>query len=180
MYGIVNKAIQELVTENFGEMTWLEIKKKAGINDDFFLSNESYPDGETFKLVVAASETLKITPNEVLIAFGEHWVLKTGGKHYGALMQSGGNNFKDFFINLPNFHSRVMLIYPSITPPEFKIIDKGGNHLELHYYSQRSGLQYFVYGLIQGLGKMFETVPTIEIIKSKNDECDHDEFSVKW
>ena len=179
MYGIVNKAIQGLVTENFGEEAWLKIKAKSGVNRDEFLNNDSYPDSETFSLAIAAAEVLNITLEQVLIAFGEYWILKTGLHHYGALMKSGGDNFKDFLINLPNFHSRVMLMYPNITPPEFLINELENEQLEVHYYSERSGLTYFVWGLLQGMGKMFNNTLEIELTQQKNNENDHDIFIVK-
>jgi hypothetical protein len=31
MYGLVNQAVQGLITKEFGEDKWLEIKEKAGI-----------------------------------------------------------------------------------------------------------------------------------------------------
>ena len=36
MYGIVNKAIEELVIENFGVEKWDAIKEESGIDIDFF------------------------------------------------------------------------------------------------------------------------------------------------
>ena len=39
MYGIVNKAIEDLVIANFGEDKWEAIKERSGINIDFFISN---------------------------------------------------------------------------------------------------------------------------------------------
>ena len=36
MYGLVNKAIQDLVTEKFGEDKWQEIKKLSDFEDDVF------------------------------------------------------------------------------------------------------------------------------------------------
>jgi hypothetical protein len=34
-------------------------------------------------------------------------------------VNSGGINLKEFLVNLPVFHNRIMLIYPKLTP-EFK------------------------------------------------------------
>lgn len=180
MYGIVNKAIQDLVTENFGIDQWEKVKEKSGIKVDFFLSNEPYPDENTYKLAGAASEVLNISLQDVLIAFGEYWVLKTGQQHYGSLMQAGGENLKQFLVNLPNFHSRVMLIYPNLTPPEFKISHIEERSLHVHYYSQREGLKDFVYGLLQGLGKMYKTETQITLLQSRDEGFDHEIFSVKW
>ncbi|MBL4709298.1 MAG: heme NO-binding domain-containing protein [Flavobacteriales bacterium] len=180
MYGIVNQAIQGLVTEQFGEETWQKVKEKSKVNIDTFFNNESYEDKVTYDLAGAAADVLGIPLSEVLIAFGEYWVLKTGMKNYGSLMKSGGGNLKEFLINLPNFHSRVMLIYPNLTPPEFRVSNVDENSLQLHYYSQREGLADFVVGLLQGLGKMFETAITIDLIKSRSEGFDHEICSVHW
>jgi hypothetical protein len=180
MYGIVNKAIQELVIENYGKDTWEKIKITSGVHVDFFLGNETYPDADTYKLAAAVSEELNLSLKEVLIAFGEYWVLKTGQKNYGSLMKSGGHTLKEFLLNLPNFHSRVMLIFPNLTPPEFVVSDIEEKSLHLHYYSNRQGLQDFVHGLIQGLGKMYNAQTNITLLKSRNDGFDHEVFCVEW
>jgi len=180
MYGIVNKAIQGLVTENFGESTWLKVKEKSCLTVDGFLSSDSYPDEVTYRLAGAAAEVLDMSLENVLIAFGEYWILHTGLQHYGALMSSGGNDLKEFLINLPSFHSRVMLLYPNLTPPEFKITDIKEDSLAVHYFSEREGLQYFVVGLLQGLGKMYQVETNIKILQSRDDHFDHEVFHIDW
>jgi hypothetical protein len=178
MYGIVNKAIQGLVTENFGENVWEEVKREARVDVDLFLSNEGYPDKMTFDLAGSASKVLKISVNDVLVEFGKYWVLKTGMRTYGELMKAGGNNFKEFIINLPAFHIRVMLMYPNLSPPEFSVSDIIDDELVLNYYSHRNGLTYFVYGLIQGLGEMYKTEVKISIVGLKCEGLDHDSFNI--
>jgi hypothetical protein len=75
MYGLVNQAIQELVIEKFGQEVWEKVNLTSGVNIDRFLSNESYDDSVTYKLAQAVSEVAGITIGEVLMAFGEYWVL---------------------------------------------------------------------------------------------------------
>ena len=41
MYGLVNRAIEGLVVENYGDNVWEEIKAKAKIDIDVFISNEA-------------------------------------------------------------------------------------------------------------------------------------------
>ncbi|WP_130735773.1 heme NO-binding domain-containing protein [Flavobacterium sp. J27] len=180
MYGIVNKAIQDLVITNFGIEKWEKILQKSGIEEDFFISNEAYDDDITFKLAQAVSDEMKMPIKEVLIAFGEWWVVKTTKEKYGGLMESGGTTFKEFLINLPLFHNRVMLIYPKLTPPEFKISEISENSLNLHYFSKREGLQEFVRGLLQGLGIMFHTPATIELLQTRDSGNSHEIFKVSW
>lgn len=180
MYGIVNKAIEELVSENFGEATWEKVRERSGIEVDFFLSNEAYDDAVTYQLAGAASEVLKMPLSDVLIAFGEFWVLNTGKKKYGALMETGGKNLKEFLINLPNFHNRVALIYPNLAPPEFVVSHVEDTSLHLHYHSHRPGLKEFVRGLIQGLSKLYQTPVTIDIIASRDAGQDHEVYAIAW
>jgi hypothetical protein len=180
MYGIVNKAIEDLVKTNFGEEKWNLIREKSGIEHDFFISDEAYDDDVTFKLAIAVSEEMNMTISEVLIAFGEWWVIKTTKDKYSGLMESGGSNLKDFLKNLPLFHNRVMLIYPKLTPPEFKVTDIQENSLHLHYFSKREGLQEFVRGLIQGLSIMFETKASIELLQTREKGDTHEIFKISW
>jgi hypothetical protein len=95
-------------------------------------------------------------------------------------MQSGGSSLKDFLVNLPNFHNRVMLVYPKLTPPEFKVSNVSAKGLHLHYHSKREGLQDFVRGLVQGLGIIYKTDVAIELIQSRDDGSSHEIFNVKW
>jgi hypothetical protein len=180
MYGIVNKAIEELVVANFGADKWEDIKLRSGVDVDYFISSEPYDDDLTFKLAQAVSDEMGMTLSAVLIAFGEWWVVKTTKDKYGGLMEAGGDNLKEFLINLPLFHNRVMLIYPKLTPPEFKVSDINENSINLHYFSKREGLQDFVRGLIQGLGIMYVTPVTINLLQTRDEGSSHEIFNVIW
>jgi len=180
MYGIVNMAIQDLVTEQFGESEWERVKVKSGIDVDFFLSNEPYDDDITYKLAAAVAEVMNISIQQVLNTFGEYWVLKTGKEKYGGLMSAGGANLKEFLVNLPLFHNRIMLMYPKLTPPEFRVSDISENSIHVHYFSKREGLQEFVRGLLSGLGKLYNTNVVIELLQTRDEGSSHEIFKVSW
>ncbi len=180
MYGIVNKAIEDLVISNFGEEKWEAIKTRSGVDIDFFISNEPYDDDITYKLAGAVSEEMNIPVSDVLQSFGEWWILKTGKEKYGGLMDAGGNSLREFLINLPAFHYRVMLIYPKLTPPEFKVSNVEDQSIHVHYFSKRGGLMEFVRGLLTGLGKMYSTPMNVDLIQSRDDGSSHEVFKVSW
>ena len=169
-----------MVTENFGQLTWETIRRQSGIDVDYFISNEPYADEVTYKLAQTVSSVLHMTVDEVLVAFGEHWVLKTGRQKYGGLIEAGGHSLKEFLIHLPAFHNRVMLIYPNLTPPEFKITQVQENSLLVHYYSQREGLAMFVKGLLQGLGKLFQTPCTVDMVSGERLQNEKETYKVSW
>jgi hypothetical protein len=78
MYGLVNIAIQNVITNKFGNATWERIKDVAEIDTDTFSSLEAYPDSVTYGLVGAASVVLDVSGDELLESFGEHWGLYSG------------------------------------------------------------------------------------------------------
>ena len=164
----------------YGESVWEQIKAKAGVSVDVFMSNESYSDDITYNLVGAASEVLKVPAEQILIGFGEHWVLHTAQQGYGGLMNAAGKSLPEFMRNLPNFHSRVTMIFPKLQPPHFECTDITECSLKLHYHSHRKGLAPFVMGLMQGLGKKFSSPVTIRQTAVKGQEVDHDIFEVNW
>lgn len=180
MYGLINKSIEELVKEKFSEEIWLQILEKSNIEHDFFISSEAYDDSVTYKLVGAISELTGLSVSDILLTFGEWWVLRTSKEKYGSLMEAGGTNLKEFLVNLPVFHNRVMLIYPKLTPPEFKVSHVEEKSIYIHYFSKREGLQDFVKGLLLGLGKMYETPVDVELLESRDAGQSNEIFKVSW
>ena len=180
MYGMVNKAVEGLVRMQHGDEAWENIKIRSGVDVDVFISNESYPDDFTYRLVAAAAEELNAPAEAILEAFGEHWIKYTAFEGYGALMNAGGDNLKEFLLNLPNFHTRVVMIYPKLRPPSFTCTSVSDHSLHLHYYTEREGLAPFVVGLMRGLGDHFKTPVTIEATQRRTDGADHDIFLVSW
>lgn len=180
MYGLVNQTIHDLVIERFDQETWLKVKNEGGIDIDLFLSNEAYDDSITFDLANAVSKVTNLTLQDVFFALGEHWVIKTGMVKYASLMKAGGDDFKEFLINLPSFHSRIMLMFPNIKPPEFNILNVQENSLILHYYSTREGLTDFMHGLINGLSILYKVESKIVLKSKKSDLQNYDEFEIAW
>ncbi|MCE2711547.1 MAG: heme NO-binding domain-containing protein [Cryomorphaceae bacterium] len=156
MYGLVNKAIKDLVTDNYGEETWVEICERANFEDLDFISMSPYPDKLTFDLVGAASEVLSVPAEDLLFAFGEYWILYTAEKGYGNMLDLSGDTFPKFLKNMNMLHERVNASMPKLQPPVFSVRNETESSLELVYASHRTGLIPMLKGLISGLGKRFD------------------------
>lgn len=181
MYGLVNKAIEDMVCSNFGTETWQEIKQKANVESETFVSMEGYPDDVTHRLVKAASEVLKISPAEIMQAFGEYWVKYTAQEGYGEMLDMSGDTLPEFLENLDDMHARVGVIFPKLQPPSFECEEQEQEDaLTLKYHSHRQGLAPMVNGLVKGLGERFDTDVEIVQTQSREDGHDCDEFSVKY
>lgn len=182
MYGLVNKAIEGMVREGYGETTWQRVKAEAGVDIEGFISNQPYPDEITYRLVAGASAVLATPAEDILKAFGEYWVLNTGLKAYGPMMRAGGNDLKTFLLNLPHFHVRVQLLFPELEPPHFACENVGDDSLDLVYSTSRpAGLEPFVEGLVHGLARMFDTIADVRLVRRRGEEgVDASVFHVRW
>jgi hypothetical protein len=180
MYGMVNRAIEQMVVSAHGPAVWENIKERAGVDVDIFISSEGYPDALTYNLVGAASAELGVPADQILEAFGVHWVVKTTQEGYSDMMSAGGKTLREFLLNLPNFHARLSMIFPHLAPPEFKVDDLGETSVRLHYFSGRPGLAPFVKGLMVGLGQSYNQRVIVEHNASKAEGADHDEFTINW
>ena len=183
MYGLVNKAIEDLVISLAGEETWLEIVRRAEVDVVTFVSLDSYSDDVTFALVEAASAVLGEPAEAILESFGEHWVRYTGREGYGHLMKAYGSDVASFLRNLDAMHARVALTMPDLRPPSFRIEQDGAEphgaeRFLVHYHSTRSGLAPMVTGLLRGVGALFDQQVDVQRRARGEDGADHDVFAV--
>ncbi len=181
MYGLVNKAIQDLVCEKFGEDKWLEIKKMSNFEDDFFIGLQSYPDSLTYELVKNSSKILGTESSVIMEAFGEYWILFTAKEGYGEMLDLAGDSLAEFLNNLDMLHNRVNNIMPELVAPQFSTRNETANSIELEYRSKRQGMAPMVVGLLRGLGIRFNKENMkIEQIQQKNEVNDCDVFKIEW
>lgn len=155
MYGLVNRAIEGLLTTQYGAEKWEAVKSRAGIGIEGFVSMHSYPDSVTYDLVAAASAELELPADVVLEAFGEYWIRYSATEGYGELLDMWGDNLVDFLKNMNNLHARVSLSFPELKPPSISVSETTDSSFKLHYRSDREGLAPFVVGLLRGLGARF-------------------------
>ncbi len=179
MYGLVNRSVEELIVAEHGDETWERVKARAGCDEAFFMSHESYPDKLTYDLVAAACEELSAQPEQILEAFGRYWISGVATKHYGTMITTGGPNLCSFLLYLPTLHRRVHMIFPKLQPPVF-VTHETAEGLELEYHSERNGLVPFVRGLLLGLAEHFEEQVTVEHLGRQGGDSGHERFSIRW
>jgi hypothetical protein len=178
MYGLVNRAIEDLVTQGYGSDVWERIKREADVDIDVFVRMEAYPDDISYRLIAAASKVLDQSADQILGDFGRFWPRYTGREGYGEILDAAGSSLWEFLFNLDELHSRVGLIYPNLQPPSFSCTDVTDQSLELHYYSERAGLAPMVVGLLEGLSLIFDTPVLISRTQCKEEGADHDAFRI--
>ncbi|MCB9879915.1 MAG: heme NO-binding domain-containing protein [Planctomycetes bacterium] len=177
MYGLVNRAIQGLVVEKFGQDKWRRICERAELQQTNFVAMDAYDDAITYALVGAASAELELDAAAVLEAFGEYWTVYTIDEGYGSLLSMMGDTLEEFLDNLDSMHARVGATMPQLVPPSFEREPRPDGSSVLHYRSDRAGLAPMVLGLLRGLAKRFTV--DLEIEHLEPDGSDHERFLVR-
>ena len=172
MYGLVNNAVKDCISANYGAGVWATILEQAGYSELVFANMESYPDEVTYDLVGAASSVLEVDAGDLLNVFGRFWVMSTAREHYKKTLDFAGSEK-----NLDRMHEQVAPTFKNLRQPSFttEILEHGSLHV--HYESFRDGLAQFVVGLLEGLALYFEVRISIEQIAFKGAD-DHDIFHV--
>lgn len=173
MYGLVNNAIRSMVLEQLGVETWQAIRELAGVEQDGFRAMESYDDSVTYGLVQAASEITGMPSEDLLRAFGRHWILFTGEQGYGNLLDISGSTLSEFLGNLDTMHANITMSFRELQPPSFERELRQDGSIFLRYYSERPGLAPMVEGLVLGLGERFgEKVSIMHVTQRETDGYD--------
>jgi Haem-NO-binding len=164
MFGWINDCTECLVVSKFGEETWHKIKEKANCNvvDGGFLRYKYYPDSDTVSLVVAASEVLGISVDDVLQTFGDYFIDYVQDNGYSNVLECLGNNLRDWLSNLNSLHDHLQASYPKgFVAPVFWSEDDPNSSAEegailVYYYSQRGSLLVpLVVGVLKKIARVF-------------------------
>lgn len=179
MYGLINKAVEDLVRTKFGSEAWHRIRTRAGLPDEPFISMEMYDDASTYALVGAASAELGAPAEGILEEFGHFWTVYSAAAGYGELLKAAGRTLPEFLRNLDQMHARIKISFPQLNPPSFAVVHEENGRLTLRYFSNRPGLAPLVRGMLRGLGDRF----LVDIvISSRRVESPRpcDEFEIAW
>ncbi len=141
---------------------------------------QAYDDAMTYRLVAAASKVLALPQDDVMRTFGVYWVVETAETGYGPLLALWGSTFVEFVSNLDSLHARVAETFTKLKPPSFEVEQKEPGVILVHYRSERSGLQPFVAGLLEGVGQRFDTRVVIEWARAEHTNNGHDLFRVEY
>lgn len=162
MKGVVFNLLQEVVSAEYGEDTWDSLLDAAEL-DGAYTSLGSYPDAELGRLVVAASQALRLPADDVVRWFGRN-TMPLFAERYPALFTKHANS-RSLLLGLNDvIHPEVRKLYPGADTPEFAYDASSPDTLLMEYRSERR-LCAFAEGLIYGAGDHYGE--TVEIARPK-------------
>lgn len=161
MYGMIHRALRQMVMECNGKEVWGRIETAAGIGHSELISAEVYDDAVTMRLIESAASCAKVGIDEFLIQFGQYWIIYAERGPLGSILHFTGGDISTFLRNLDRLHDGVQTVMPDARMPSFRVISEEPGTIVLDYHSSRSGLEPFVEGLLLGLLDRFKLLGSV-------------------
>lgn len=168
MYGVIHRAVRQMVLDRVGSDAWSEIESTAGIGQSQLISAEVYDDEVTLRLLAGAAQRTGIDMEKFLFEFGRYWIAYMQRGSFGSILKFTGQDFPTFIRNLDRLHDSVREVMPRAQMPRFKLMAEHQGEMVVEYSSDRQGLEPFVWGLLHGLLDHFELTGEVRMSPGEN------------
>lgn len=170
MYGLLLDSIQKFLCDKYGEKYWENIRRKANLKNQWFITHEVYSDNVIIDLVNAASSELEVDTDTVMKMFGEYFAKNIGHYGYARLLRVLGRDLRDFLNGLDDLHEYLRFSYPQMLPPSFFCESETEAGLLLHYTTMRSGYLEYVIGQLTTVGRIYGKDLEITVLSKETTE----------
>lgn len=151
MKGIIFRELERMVHAELGESAWEDLLGQLGI--DGFVSAETYPDDDLYRLVTALVTKTGTPQESLLFGFGRHMSVRLIADY--PVFVTPNMTAKGFLSAVDNvIHVEVRKLHPDAVLPSFQCEDPGPDQLVMLYRSSRQ-LCDLAAGLIAGVGDHF-------------------------
>ena len=170
MYGMIHRAMRNMVHDELGEDAWLALEQTLKIGPMDLLTGKVYDDALTLRIISEAAAQLNLSVDQCLVAFGQYWIRYANEGSLASVMNFTGQDLASFITNLDRLHLAVGAAMPGARLPAFATLQSEPGHLLVEYRSERAGFEPFVMGLLQGLMNRFHTRGQVQVAR-RGEQC---------
>ena len=167
MYGLLLDSIQKFLCERYGERYWERIRRRANLQNHWFVTHEVYSDDVMIDLVNAAAIELGEDNGTVMRMFGEYFAKNIGHYGYARLLRVLGRDLRDFLNGLDDLHEYLRFSYPKMCSPSFFCESETEEGLMLHYTTTRRGYLQYVIGQLTTVGRIYGKELEIHVLSEE-------------
>ncbi len=180
MNGFYFQNIEELLISEYGEHDYRKIVAHAGIEEDYFISNNTYPDDYCLKLASSTANIAKKDIHQVQFSFGYYWFKATNNILRNSLMM-GANKLKPLLHQLPEIFARFNIQFPFMNQMKLEIAETSAKTILITYqYPGQVAQEGYFQGFLNALGDLYKEKIKIDIIHKPNHTAEKAIFKVQW
>jgi len=107
MYGMIHRAMRNMVHDELGEDAWLALEQTLKIGPMDLLTGKVYDDALTLRIISEAAAQLNLSVDQCLVAFGQYWIRYANEGSLASVMNFTGQDLASFITNLDRLHLAV-------------------------------------------------------------------------
>lgn len=155
MYGIFINAIKEYTIQNEGYSVWQQVCESAGLEDDFFINSEFYPDPILENILKALVHFSRKSTADLYYHIGYWWALHSVPRLYLGKLEKGVPAYRQFILDFPLFINRLSLIYEKLTLTQFRSVKVSEEAIDFFHTPYRLIEPRFSEGVLRGFATLF-------------------------
>ncbi|KUR71146.1 hypothetical protein AQZ52_10770 [Novosphingobium fuchskuhlense] len=169
---MAHRALRQMMIDRLGPAAWAKVERETATGPADLISLCVYDDSKTIALIAASADKLGLSFDDALRVFGRYWVQFAELSSFGPIMDFTGQDIVTFINNLDRMHRSVVLAMPDARVPSFTLLDETRQNLRVRYRSDRTGLEAFVIGLLEGLLDRMNEKGTVEVMARAGNTID--------
>lgn len=162
MHGLVNKGLQRFLVDTYGEATWAEVARVAGLSSEGFEALLTYDLALTHKVLSAASDRLGKSEAALLEDLGTYLVSDPKMDSVRRLLRFGGIDFADFVNSLDDLPERARLAVPNLNIPEIVVEELGAGEYSITLTSDFGRFGLILTGILRAMADDYGCLSLIE------------------
>ena len=151
MHGLVNRSIQNFVSDCYGRQAWVEVTARADLPFVDFEAMLVYDKVYTPQVLDAMEEVLGRSREDMLEDFGTYLVSHSRLESARRLLRFGGEDFEDFLDSLDDLPDRIRLAVADLSLPDLDLQSGENGHHILVCKAPIVGFGHVVLGVLRAM-----------------------------
>ena len=170
MQGLVNRAIQCFVRDNYGWAVWEQVVRTAGVGVTSFEAMLDYDPAISDRLCLALAEVLRKPRDALLEDLGTYLVSHPTTEPLRRLLRFGGTGFADFLMSLDDLPDKARFAMPDIRLPAMSCREVGDMQFELRIAPGLPGFGAVMLGVLRAMADDYGALALLE--RDAGNRCD--------
>lgn len=162
MHGLINRSIQNFVTDSYGRQSWVDVALNARLGFIDFEGMLMYKAPLTPRIVDAMCAVLMRPRGDMLEDLGTYLVSHPRLESVRRLLRFGGVDFEDFLHSLDDLPDRARLALPDLVLPSVELHAEGEGHFSLICEASLVGYGHVMLGVLRAMADDYGALVVLE------------------
>lgn len=162
MHGLINRGIQNFVTDSYGRQSWVDVALAARLGFIDFEGMLKYEKHLTSQIVDAMCRVLARPRGDLLEDLGTYLVSYPSLEAVRRLLRFGGVDFEDFLHSLDDLPDRARLALPDMNLPRLELRHLGTAQFSLVCDAPVVGYGHMMLGVLRAMADDYGALAVLE------------------